>query len=218
MNNKKKTSLIFAIIIIVGLLLQPVLAEELSGSDVGKMWGEYLGKRAKNTGKEQRILNEEIYAKGKTVEITSEELKQAVKFYELSGISTEDARKQAYEYLKQSESLYSKAVDEGFAVTEEEVTAYVEELKGMLAGDDLGEESKKQVKAIMSGFNSEEAYWEYEKKVYKKLLPSQNYVKVLENNFFHKNPDASAAEWEQYFESVKKKLVEEENIQEVSNK
>lgn len=85
-------------------------------------------------------------------------------------------------------------------------------------------DNKSDADAIMSQFNSEEDYWEYEFYVYKKNLPIQNYVRDLEKNFNANQVDTYSEEddnaetntedaWISYFEQYKKMLVEQQKFE-----
>ena len=74
------------------------------------------------------------------------------------------------------EAMYSKAIQAGFQVTDNEVKSYIEELKKEVEAAT----NRDDVMAVINQFESEDAYWEYEFEVYRKSLPIQNYVKSLE--------------------------------------
>ncbi len=72
--------------------------------------------------------------------------------------------------------------------------------------------------AALEGFDSEEAYWDYEYEVYTVDLPIQNYVSAKEKEFFMNNPEVMNAdipynEWTKAFEELKDELVEKQNFQ-----
>lgn len=120
--------------------------------------------------------------------------------------------------MEEQNALYVEAVKNGFDVTDEEVKAYIEELKESIENS----ENKDEVMGVINAFDSEEAYWEYEFEVYKKLLPIQKYVKSLEKEYIDKHMDESKNQdvlesWDKEFEKVKEELVEEQNYERVKN-
>ncbi|MEG0962993.1 MAG: hypothetical protein RSF88_09065 [Lachnospiraceae bacterium] len=172
-------------------------------------WGSVLSENLTDTQ-----AKDAIYAEGKTTTIASKDVEQAKKFYMISGLEEQDAEEQAVKYVFEREALYQEAIKNGYAVTEEEVWDYLEELKEVLKGVD----NSADVMAVMSQFDSEEDYWNYEFKVYQKNLPIQNYVHDLEQTYKETSTysdDASGGEeaWQQYFEQMKSDLVSNENYQ-----
>lgn len=119
-------------------------------------------------------LNE--YASRKTETSAQEEINQAKEFYMLSGMDEEMAEAEAEEYMAEREVLYQKAVQSGYGVTDEDIRAYLEELKTLMDSAD----NKEDVQALIDQFGTEEEYWDYQYRVYEKNLPIQNYVKDLE--------------------------------------
>ena len=110
-----------------------------------------------------------VYFKGKTAEITKKDLEMSIDNLVLSGLKEENAIKEA--------------VTEGFNVTDDEIKAYLEELKGMMDKAD----NKAQVEAIIKGFGSEGKYWDFEFSIYKKDFPIIKYQEALEKQYNDKN-------------------------------
>lgn len=155
----------------------------------------------------------DIFAQGKDATVSEQEVQRATEFYITSGMDEEQARKKAEDYMMEYEAMYAKAIGEGFQVTDEEVRAYVEELKETLQNVDNSDE----VEDAIAQFESEEAYWEYEYEVYKKSLPIQKYVENLEKEYkeaARNKGDISEEEieenWEEEFASVKREAVQEQ--------
>lgn len=170
---------------------------DLKKKDVISQWGNYLSSKFYDADKTSRSSDDS-------------EMEQAITFYELQGYDHKQAQSLAEEYVKESNAIYKKALAEGYSVTEEEVSSYVEWLKDMYHNDpELNEDSKKQMEVMINSFKNEEDYWEYLRGVYQKSLASQNYVEDLQNNYFAMNPESSYADWETYFEDWKKALVAE---------
>jgi len=124
-----------------------------------------------------------VYFKGKTAEITKKDLEMSIDNLVLSGLKEENAIKEAVKLTMEREALYEEAVAEGFNVTDDEIKAYLEELKGMMDKAD----NKAQVDAIIKGFGSEEKYWDFEFGIYKKDLPIIKYQKALEAQYNDKD-------------------------------
>ena len=110
-----------------------------------------------------------VYFKGKTAVITKKDLEMSIDNLVLSGLKEENAIKEA--------------VTEGFNVTDDEIKAYLEELKGMMDKAD----NKAQVEAIIKGFGSEGKYWDFEFSIYKKDFPIIKYQEALEKQYNDKN-------------------------------
>ena len=72
-------------------------------------------------------------------------------------------------------ALYVAAIQNGYEVTEEDIDDWLKELRTMLENDTTG-----AYQSAMEGFESEDAYWEYEYEVYRVDLPIQNYVSSLQ--------------------------------------
>ena len=124
-----------------------------------------------------------VYFKGKTAEITKKDLEMSIDNLVLSGLKEENAIKEAVKLSMEREALYEEAVTEGFNVTDDEIKAYLEELKGTMDKAD----NKAQVEAIIKGFGSEEKYWDFEFSIYKKDLPIIKYQKALETQYNDKD-------------------------------
>lgn len=124
-----------------------------------------------------------VYLKGKTAVITKEELEQGIDYYVLGGMKEENAIKEAVKQAMVRESVYEEATAEGYNVTDDEIKAYLGELKKTMGKAD----NKVQVDALIKGFGSEEKYWEYEFSVYKKDLPIIRYQEALEKQYNDKN-------------------------------
>ena len=124
-----------------------------------------------------------VYFKGKTAEITKKDLEMSIDNLVLSGLKEENAIKEAVKLTMEREALYEEAVAEGFNVTDDEIKAYLEELKGTMDKA----ENKVQVDAIIKGFGSEEKYWDFEFGIYKKDLPIIKYQKALETQYNDKD-------------------------------
>ena len=141
---------------------------------------EMLGQNLRNDYDSDEMS---VYFKGKTAVITKKDLEMSIDNLVLSGLKEENAIKEAVKLSMEREALYEEAVTEGFNVTDDEIKAYLEELKGMMDKAD----NKDQVDAIIKGFGSEDKYWDFEFSIYKKDLPIIKYQKALEKQYNDKN-------------------------------
>lgn len=123
-----------------------------------------------------QVDDPEIFAKGKNAVVLEKDVQRAADFYILNGLNETEARTKAEAYMMEYEAMYSKAIQAGFQVTDNEVKSYIEELKKEVEATT----NRDEVMAVINQFASEDAYWEYEFEVYRKSLPIQNYVKSLE--------------------------------------
>lgn len=141
------------------------------------------------------------------------EYEQVKSFYQLKGEDDEQAAKDADKEIKQYNALYAAAVENGYTVTDEQVQAYIEDMRVQLESVDNSED----IQDVIDQFDSEDDYWAYEFTVYQKQLPIQNYVSALNDAYNEKAADASSEEaqeeWDTYFENLKDKLVKEQNFQ-----
>ena len=209
---RKKTRVIisslavFALLLIVGF---PVLAQSKVGSFMSD-WGKTLKEYSAN-----KTVNEpEIYAKGNSAVVTEKEIQQATDFYVLSGMDKDAAREKAINYVMEREALYAEAIRNGYSVTDDEVRAYLEELKETINTAD----NKEDADAVIKSFGSEQEYWDYEFTVYQKNLPIQKYVDSLKAQYEAKSKLARGSaelvnDFNSYYENYKQDLVNEENYQ-----
>ena len=109
--------------------------------------------------------------------------------------------------------MYVRALKAGFDADDEEVKSYVESLKEMSKTAANSEDVMK----IISVYPSEDDYWKYMQKVYRKQLPVQKYVASLEKSFSEKTGIGRgsmefAEAWEKEFERIKEEAAKEENF------
>ena len=90
--------------------------------------------------------------------------KLAIKYHPDKNPDDKEAEEAAIEYMKEFNAMYIEAVQNGFDVTEDEVENYIEQLKITIRDAENSDEIEK----VISQFDSEEEYWEYQKLVYKK--------------------------------------------------
>lgn len=205
----------FGLILLSGIALIFVNANNSTGS----LMSELGAKLNKHSSTADMSGSSTIYAQGKNAVVTQDEVAQAKNFYIISGLSETEAEEKAASYMMELEAMYQKAIHAGYSVTDDEVSTYIDTLKEMTASA----ENKDDVQKLISQFDSEEAYWDYQLEVYKKNLPIQNYVSDLQKQFYENNADTLIAEkeineegdisgeWETYFEQFKLDAVEEED-------
>ena len=209
MNNKTKIITSLSFVLVLSFVLAVSASASSPTSSFMKEWGRILKENAYD------MPQESTYALGKNTVITNKDIDQVAKFYMLSGLDEQSAREEAIEYVMQREALYHAAIENGYSVTDEEVWAYIEELKRVIDSADNREDAM----AVMSQFDSEEDYWNYEFMVYQKNLPIQNYVYDLEQAFNQvsvysdETTDGDDSGWQQYFEQIKEDLVSDEGYQ-----
>lgn len=206
---KKKLFLLCTVSIFIILCVYAVSASDTS---FFKSWGDYLGSSNKSDNGES-----ELYAVGKDVVITVEEIEQAKQFYILSGKTEKEALSLAVSYMEKYETMYYEATRNGYEATDEEIKAKVSEIKEML---ETAEQSE-SMKQVMEGFESEDAYWQYEYEVYKKSLPIEKYRIKLEEEFFESNEYEQGSSdgqdvWISWYEEFQEKLAEKQMFRKVN--
>lgn len=146
---------------------------------------------------------------GKNIAITEAEINQYTVFYELQG--EENPEEKALSYAKERNALYVKAMENGYDVTDEEVYAYLDELKAMLQKDN----NQEMYQSAMEGFLSEDDYWAYEFAVYKVDLPIQKYNAAMKETYREKSnlsEEEFEKAWSEEFEQMKEEAVREQNF------
>lgn len=210
MKNKKK----YWIFSIIGLCLFAVFSiSSLALSPettIMQAWGRIL----KSNSAPGTDSGEAVFAQGNTAVVLEKSVNQAAQLYELNGMSEEKARKAAEEYMLEYEAMYVKAMKAGFQVTEEEVHAYLKDLKEFLKTAD----NQDEIHAVISQFDTEEDYWDYQFEVYKKSLPIQKYTAYLEKSFMDSQSSKNTMDqkdledaWVKRFSEIKAEAVKDEN-------
>ena len=108
-------------------------------------------------------------------------------------------------------------MQEGYDVSDSEIRNYIERLKEVLDNST----NTKDVYALMSQFESEEEYWQFEYKVYQKNLPIEKYLEDLRKRFYDSNIETYQImselsideKYEEYIESLKEDLEIKEDFQ-----
>ena len=94
------------------------------------------------------IDKEEICAIGNHTIVTREQVQMYTKFYEITYDKTLSEKK-AIAYAKERNALYVAAMQNGYQVTDEQVKAYVEELKQNLDGIWTKEQKEKNCSRVL---------------------------------------------------------------------
>ncbi len=136
----------------------------------------------------------------------------------MQGQSEKNAEKEAVKYMEEFNAMYVEAVNNGFDVTEQEVDDYISELQKMSEEA----ENADDVKKVIAQFESEDAYWEYQKTVCRKQLPIQKYVAVLEKNYLDKiEKDVADSDttdlWNKELDKIKEKAAEKQKYKRVQS-
>ena len=176
-----------------------------------EMWGKALNSEyEKDQNENFSKIEDKIYILGESAKIMKDELDRGILYYKSAGKSDEDAKELAATYFMQYEAMYEKAIEDGYSVDNKEIEEQVEYEKTIFHGGTLNELSKNETQKIMDQFESEDAYWEFQKKVYTKQLPIQYMVSDIEKKYFSENPDATEEEWIEFFEQYKYRLVKDQ--------
>lgn len=199
--------LIIGVIITVSILclaMGTVVFADKSSISLMQKWGSILKNNSSDKNIDTYTANEYEYC-------TAQEFERAIEYYKLAGKEEKEAEELAKQHLMEAEALYRAAIREGYAVTDEEVWAYLKELKEFVKSAD----NSKDIQTMIDQFDSEEDFWNFEFIIYQKQLPIQNYVHDLELQFMQEN-DGSFEEndkaWREHFEQIKTELVEKENF------
>jgi hypothetical protein len=198
--------IVFGFFVLFSLSYGLVKAEETDSSKLS-VWGDYLSKLF-TSDKSDTSQNDKVLI-GTNGYITNSDIDMAKQFYITKDLEASAAETEAIKYVEEREALYQAAIKKGFTVTDEEITSYLDELKKTIEQAD----NKDDAYTIISKFDSEDAYWDFEYTVYQKNLPIQKYVASLEQEYYKENTTSSDTDWANYFEKLKAQLVADENFQ-----
>lgn len=116
---KKKLILILGLVCLIGISAK-YFTMSTSGTNQEKFdyeqWGKALKEDDSGAGE-----SDDIVYKGNTADIKESEIKKGTAFYEASGMRSDEAEKEAVEYLKKFEAIYAEAIEKGYSVTDKEV-------------------------------------------------------------------------------------------------
>jgi len=154
-----------------------------------------------------------ILFKGNDTVITKAEVDVYEKYY--SALGTDDPHQRAVEAVEERHALYAAAIKSGYAVTDDDVNAYLEEIKSGLK-EALGD---KDFAKLIASFGSEDKYWAYESGIYKIDLPINNYRSAKEKSYEETGTgqNDNDEQWNAEFKKLKDKLVEEQNYQQTNS-
>lgn len=210
-RNKTFKTILIALIGILGLFLVVGIYMKMQQNEKLKEWTKIVAQTAKDIKTEK---GQELYAKGKTVEIPQLEYEQMVEYYQLNGMKEEEAKENADTYVKERYAIYADAVQNGYTATKEELNSYIDELKKEMHEN----KNKKTRQMVEEAFGTEDAYWEYEEILCEIDLPIKNYINDLGKKFQEENKNAKDEDWQKEFNKLKEEMVEKENFQVVFRK
>lgn len=143
-------------------------------------WGESIQKYVDKIDEGDKAMQESLkpVEDGKII-LPQIEIDMAKEFYMISGYEEMEAESLAIQYTKEINALYQEALANGYAVSDQEIQEYLEELKKLYQEA----ENKEEVYSFMDRFESEQAYWDFQFEVYKKNLPIQKYNAAGEREF-----------------------------------
>ena len=103
--------------------------------------------------------------------------------------------------MKEINTLYQEALKNGYAVTDDEIAAHIEQMKL----DFQVAENRDEIYEFISSFENEQAYWDFQFEMLRKDLPIQRYVADKEKEFIRGNDSSNssiASNDAVYFDSV----------------
>lgn len=212
--KKRKSQVVVALVFLVLSLGFVFIYATKKSPDIEKMKkvGQLFNSRSDET-------DGSIYARGKSGGvITNDEIEEATEFYVLAGHNRAEAKEQAIKYMLKRDATYQKAISEGYTVTDDEIYAYLDELKTTIKGAANSDEAQ----ALIDQFDSEEEYWQHEFGVYKVNLPIEKYLESVKKEYIDDNSSMQFSEqgttgtmegYNAYIEELQEKLVEQEQYE-----
>ena len=123
--EKRKNQVIVALVFLVLILGFVFIYATKKSPDIEKM--KKVG-QIFNSSEDK--ADESIYARGKSGGVISnDEIKEATEFYVLAGYDRVEAKEKAIQYMLKRDATYQKAISEGYTVTDDEIYAYLDQLK-----------------------------------------------------------------------------------------
>lgn len=164
------------------------------------------------------VSGDEVFEEGTDVLVTKKEVEIAKELYILQGLCEDDAENKATQYMEEYNAMYIEAIDNGFDVSDKEIEEYISNSKMMSQQIANADEFNK----IISQFDSEEEYWEYEKTVSQKQLPIQKYVASLENKYSNDtnselNTKGDNKSWNKELDIIKKNACEKQKFKKIDS-
>ena len=158
--------------------------------------------------KKEYLSRDDIYAVGNNIAVSKAEVQQYTDFYLNNGESEENAQKLAEKDAMERNALYVAAIQNGYEVTDQDINDWLTELRTMLENDTTG-----VYQSAMEGFDSEDAYWEYEYEVYRVDLPIQNYVSSLQIDTTVTTDSENGNSDTDAFSELKQRLADEQDFE-----
>lgn len=206
---------IISVFLVFGLVCMLFISamETNSNSSKVELWGEAVQEYVTSPiGEDAAVLRSLDVAVDNKITLPQIEINQAKDFYIIAGYGESEAYELAITYVKEINALYQEAIKNGYTVTEDEISAYLEQLKTEFNSAGNSEE----IYSFINSFESEEEYWNFQFEMLKKDLPIQKYVAAMESEFVNasisnvpatETYDATSeevqGEWERQFENMK---------------
>lgn len=196
----------FGLCMLLAGCILPILAVTLEKKDSEVEAGTTYRAAGKIVTEEVQAHEDDIVAEGDDIVVTLDEVNIRSRLLTLDGKKVN--KKDIVSDLVEKEVLYQKAVEEGYQVDEETVETQLGKLKEMLKTA----ENAELIQEYIKGFESEEAFWDYQREKLEMNATIAAYEQNLENNYDKKNSDKDTETWDQHKEAVEEKLVEEQNV------
>ncbi len=183
MKNKKRQ--IASAILVLSFVCMMSLSAIAGVSDSVKIesWGNAVQKYVDNPMGENDTVKQSLAPADNVIILPQIEIDQAKDFYISAGYSDAEAQEAAIAYVKEINTLYQEAIKHGYAVTDDEISAHIEQMKV----DFQTAENKDEIYDFINSFENEEAYWDFQFEMLKKDLPIQRYVADKENEYINRN-------------------------------
>ncbi len=164
-------------------------------------WGNEVQKYAIDSIEENEAVMQSLTPTDDKIILPQIEINQAKDFYLSAGYSDTEAEETAFIYVKEINTLYQEALKNGYAVTDDEIAAHIEQMKL----DFQVAENRDEIYEFISSFENEQAYWDFQFEMLRKDLPIQRYVADKEKEFIRGNDSSNssiASNDAVYFDSV----------------
>lgn len=172
------------LVLSLGCMLSISAVAEQSDSDKGESWGIAVQEYVTNPIEEDPVVIHSLKeAVNNEVILPQAEIEQAKKFYTAVGYEEGEASNLAFTYVKDVNTLYQEALKNGYKVTDDEISVYIEQLKV----DFQTAENKDEIYSFIKSFKSEEAYWDFQFEMFRKDLAIQKYISIKEKEFMDAN-------------------------------
>lgn len=206
MMKKKRETLVYGTALLLTCLVVGISVTASSSFPYQK-WGKRLNEYHQK--KDEGIA----YAIGEHGMITVDEVELAKYCYSLQGLTDEEAEKAAVNDCMKREATYQKACREGYSVTDQEIWDFINEYKLTIKEA----ENYNELEQIMSQFDSEQDYWNFQFSIYKKDLVIIKFIQDYQADFNQNNNFQDASErdaaWSACYDKLRNDLVAEENFQ-----